>query len=785
LIISLPKIDTYPGIQEGAHEMKFTSEKKVFGIIFLLIISVLFVFSGLASAQQVQAVTIAPASQTAAGASGSSGYSSGQADIQQSMQMQQLLQPEQAQSQQPSAKPELLQQSVDKGKKKDDKQASQDLRVRTSSETISEFEQYLSGHASATVSTNIRQFGYDLFSHSPSSFAPVEKVPVGPDYVMGPGDEIRITIWGKIDGYWTLVVDRDGNLNIPKVGIIGVTGLTFKELKETLYSEISKYYTGFDMNVSMGSLRTINVYMVGNAQRPGAYTVSSLSTLVNALFAAGGPSKTGTMRDIQVKRNGQTVVHFDMYDFLLSGDKSKDVRLMPEDVIFIPPIGQLVGIAGNVKTPAIYELRGESRLLDILAMTGGLSNIAFRDRVQVLRIENHRFRMIFEGDLKDVEANPEKNFSLADGDLIKVYSVVEAKTVVTLTGAVPMPGDYGVTSGVTRLKDVITKAGGLLYFASDKAELTRVKVTQAGPVTERMIVDLGKAMKGDAASDIPLEINDYIFVRMVPEWKLYRIVDVQGEVMYPGTYTVMKGERISSLIERAGGYTDRAYLRAAFFTRPRVKELQQKGLDEMILRLERELLSEGSVQDSASQSAEVLQAKKSEMENKLKFVEALKKLKATGRMSIKLADVALLKGSEYDFELEEGDRLLLPAINSVVNVTGSVMSMGSYIYLDKYDYTDYIGLSGGYSRYADTGQAYVMKVDGSARKLSGGLFSGVSFKSRWERSALGENVKEIEPGDTIVVPEKLERIAWLREIKDITQILMQIAVTSGVLLLMR
>ncbi len=477
--------------------MNSTSNKMPLFFFALLIISILFTFVNVSPAQQIQAVPVSPVSSALTVAP-----MQRQADGQQSMQVPQ---PSQEQSQLQSSKPEMTRQSETDGKKKDEKSATAALSVRSSADFLSQFERFISGGAPINISTNVRQFGYDLFSMPSSTFAPAEKVPVGPEYVIGPGDEIRITIWGNIDGHWSIIVDRDGNLSIPKVGIIGVTGLTFKELKETLHKELSKYYTGFDMNVSMGSLRTIQIYMVGNAYRPGAYTVSSLSTLVNALFATGGPSKTGSMRDIQVNRNGKTIVRFDMYDFLLKGDKSQDIRLMPEDVIFIPPIGQLIGIAGNVKNPAIFELKGESRLLDILIMTGGLSNTAFRDRVQVMRIENHRFRMIFESDLQDIETNPEKNFILADGDLIKVYSVVEAKTIVTLSGAVAMPGDYGLIPGLTTVKEIITKAGGLLYFAADKAELTRVKVTQAGPVTERMIIDLSKAMKGDFNHNISLD----------------------------------------------------------------------------------------------------------------------------------------------------------------------------------------------------------------------------------------------------------------------------------------
>lgn len=651
---------------------------------------------------------------------------------------------------------------------------------KSSAETVSKFEQFIAGESISAVSTNIKQFGYDLFKDASPAFVPSANVPVGPDYVVGPGDEIKITVWGKIEGGWHVIIDRDGNISLPKVGVLGVTGLTFNQLRDLLYKEFSKYYTGFEMNVSMGALRSMRVYIVGNAQNPGAYTVSALSTIVNALLQSGGPSKTGTMRDIQLKRNGQTIGHFDLYDFLLKGDKSKDARLLPEDVIFIPSVGPLAGIAGNVRNPAIYEMTGETRLLDIMHMAGGLTSVAFSGRVQVARITNHQFRTIFEGDLLNLDNNAEKNFVLQDGDLIKVFSVIETKNTVTLVGAVTNEGEYGITPGVTKIKDVISLAGGLLYYASSEAELTRVKVTPSGPHTEQKTIDLVKAMGEDPQYNIPLEINDYLFVRTVPDWKLYETVAILGEVKFPGTYTIRKDEKLSSLIERAGGYTDRAYIRGAVFIRNSVRELQQKGLAEMTERLERELFAAGSAEVSTALSNEEIQAKKAELEQKGKFIESLKQLKATGRMSIRLAHLRLLKNSEFDIELEEGDSLFIPMKNSVVNVTGAVMSRGSFVYSGRFDYKDYISMAGGYTRFADDDNVYVLKADGTAMKLSNGFLNWNMTRSRWEMADLGEDIKQIEPGDSIIVPEKLSSIAWLRDIKDFTQIIYQIAMTAGV-----
>ncbi len=667
--------------------------------------------------------------------------------------------------------PQVLQQSVLQEKKSE--QPTVAPTGPSSSEKASEFERFI------RESTDIKQFGYDLFSAPLSSFAPVEEVPVGPDYVIGPGDELRITIWGSIEGQWASVVDRNGMINLPRIGTIGVTGLTFEQLKQTLHKEVSKYYTGFEMNVSMGTLRTMRIYVVGNAHKPGAYTLSSLSTLISSLFASGGPAKTGTMRSIRVERGGKTVARFDLYELLLKGNKTSDIRLMPEDVVFIPPVGPLVGISGSVNVPAIYEIKDEKSLSELIAMAGGLSAVAFKGRVQMERIVDGRSQVILDADLGSIVNSA---LTIQSGDLFKIFQVVQDRKVVRLTGAVNRPGEYGLNSGMS-IKDLIDMAGGLRYYAYQReAEITRVTVTPAGPKTEKILIDLEKALAGQDDQNIPLRENDYLFIRAVPEWDLYQTAQITGQVRFPGTFTIVKGERLSSLIERAGGYTDKAYLRGAVFVREQVRQLQQKGIEEMASRMQRELLAESSVQLSTALSSEEVQARKIEVESKKMFIQTLRELKATGRMTVRLAHLRLLKGSDYDIELQEGDSLVIPTKSSVVNVMGSVMSLSSHVYREKCSYKDYIVLSGGYTRYADKGSVYVLKVDGSARKLSRGLLNWNDPKSKWEIAGFGEAIPEIEPGDTIIVPEKLDRIAWMREIKDITQILMQTAVTAGVVI---
>ena len=681
-------------------------------------------------------------------------------------------------SQQPSTieKKQPPQQSLQSSEQGEQGLVEPVLPEEEPSEKPSEFEDYIAGKVSLTVSTNLKQFGYDLFSRPPSTFAPVGNVPVGPGYVIGPGDEIKLSIWGRVEGQWDVVVDRDGNISIPKIGTFGVSGLKFSELRRLLHKQFSKYYTGFEMNVSMGSLRTIRVYVVGNARRPGAYTLSSFSTLINALFEAGGPGKTGTMRDIQVKRNGKTVVRFDMYDFLLKGDKTRDIRLMPEDVIFIQPIGPLVAIAGSVNNPAIYELKGKTTIMQLIDMAGGLNDVAFKGRVQIERIIDNSRQVVFESDIQKIR---DKDIAVQAGDVVKIFQVVKDERIVRLAGAVQREGDYGF-SPVMTVRDLISMAGGLKYYAYDReAELTRIHITSEGPITEKIIINLQKALAGEPASNIALQENDYLFVRAIPEWRLYQTVVIEGEVRFPGTYTIKKGERLSSLIERAGGFTSKAFLKGAVFTRKRVEALQQKQIEEMIDRLERELLSTGTARVATAASSKEARLMQMETEQKRQFIAKLRTVRAKGRVAIQLELPDKLRGTLYDIELEDSDSIYIPTDPQTVQVIGSVYNQTAFIYENGRNAKYYISLAGGYTENADGGNVYILKANGSAMKVSRG-FLGLSWNSEYSRWDVGAG--QVESGDTIVVPEKLERIAWMRNIKDITQILYQIAVTSGVLI---
>jgi protein involved in polysaccharide export with SLBB domain len=624
-----------------------------------------------------------------------------------------------------------------------------------------------------SISTDLKHFGFDLFQQGRSGFQATNRLPVGPDYILGPGDELRITVWGKVEGAWNIEINRDGTVRLPKAGVVALGGLTFEQAREVLRKEFSRYYTGFEMNVTLGVLRTMSVYVVGNARQPGAYTVSSLATLVNVLIQAGGPTKAGSMRDIQVRRGGKTVARFDLYDLLRRGNKSGDQHLLPEDVIFIPPVGPVAAIAGNVNTPGLYELKEERTVSQLVELAGGLNTVAFRGRLQIERIVDNNRQIVFESDL---EESDRKEVVLRSGDILKVFHVVPDKRTVRVVGAVQRDGEYGFLPGMT-VKDLIALSGGTKYYTYLKeAELTRLYVAEQGPRVEKVTIDLGKALAGDPGANLPLQENDQLFVRTVPEWRMYSQVTVLGELRFPGTYTVRKGEKLSSLIARAGGFTGNAYHRGAVFTRESVRELQQKKLEESIARLERDLMSQGSARLSAASSPEELKAIEGELRQTKEFLEKLKTVQTTGRMVLDLSPPDTLRKTIYDIELENGDSLHVPENPQSLQTLGAVFNQTAFVFDKSKGLKDYIELAGGYTESADKDKVFILKVNGSAVRPESSRF----FLSSKAESRTRDGNPLLEPGDSIVVPEKLERIAWLRETKDITQILFQIAVAAGV-----
>ncbi|WP_419805468.1 SLBB domain-containing protein [Terriglobus sp.] len=310
----------------------------------------------------------------------------------------------------------------------------------------------------ASVGKVLPIFGASLFSDVPSTFAPVDRIPVTPDYAIGPGDELLVHLWGQVNLDGRFPVDRSGNVYLPQIGAVHVAGIPFAQLTDYMKSQIGRNFRNFDLNVNIGQLRSIQVFVVGNAKRPGSYTISSLSTLVNALFASGGPTPMGSLRAIQVKRGNQTVTTFDFYDLLLRGDKSKDVPLLSGDVIFIPPAGAMVAVAGSVANPALYEIKQESTLQDLLGLAGGTTTMAQASQLRLERIGRQNGRSVLDVSMDA----PGLATHVSNGDLILVSPIIDRfKDSVTLRGNVADPRRFAWFPGM-HVKDLVPDKEALL-----------------------------------------------------------------------------------------------------------------------------------------------------------------------------------------------------------------------------------------------------------------------------------------------------------------------------------
>jgi protein involved in polysaccharide export with SLBB domain len=413
----------------------------------------------------------------------------------------------------------------------------------------------------------LAQFGYSLFDQPVSTFAPTDDVPVSNDYLIGPGDEMKILIWGRVNDSLDLFVNRDGTILVPEFGPVQVAGLTFNQAKQ-LIEDHGKQITGVKIDVTMGKLRTMQVFVIGEVNQPGAYTVSALSRVSNAIVAAGGIAKTGSLRRVEVRRGNQTVRTVDLYNLLLSGDNSGDVRLQPQDVIFVPVIGPVAAVAGDVKRPAIYEISGRSSLSGLLKLAGGITAFGYAQRVQVERVQNHDRRVILDVDLATART---RAFPIEDGDLVKVYTVLGQQTnVVTVDGNVNRPGKYQYHPGM-RLTDLINQAEGVQSHTYFRYALLRR--SQGPQKNQRLIpVNLDDAMAGEATQNVNLVLSpgDELTIFSQSQIRDLPTVQVAGEVRNPGYYVLDHQMRVSDLIYMAGGLKDDAYQGQAELARTQV-----------------------------------------------------------------------------------------------------------------------------------------------------------------------------------------------------------------------
>ena len=421
----------------------------------------------------------------------------------------------------------------------------------------------------------LQPFGYELFAGEPTTFAPANQIPVSPDYLLGPGDSLNILFYGKTNESYSLEVNRNGAVDFPQLGPINLTGMTFADAKRLLQNRIAEEILGVQASISLGELRSIQIFLLGESYKPGAYTVSALSTITNALFLSGGVSDIASLRNIQLKRAGATIATLDLYELLLNGDTSNDQRLQAADVIYIPTVGKTASVDGEVKRPAIYELKGATSVKQLVAMAGGMQPTAFPNRAVIERSDADGFMTVVDIDLTSEAGRAEL---VGNGDQLVIDSVVERKeAVVTLSGHVYRPGEFRWKPEL-RVSDLIKDVRQVRPDADLDFALIRRELPPIGRVLP-VFVNLGEALKNrGSAADIEFTPRDELFIfsrnenraemlaHVVDELKLQArsgkmadVVSITGTVRSPGEYPLTENMTVTQLISAAGGLEESAY----------------------------------------------------------------------------------------------------------------------------------------------------------------------------------------------------------------------------------
>ncbi len=523
----------------------------------------------------------------------------------------------------------------------------------------------------SATGTPLKVFGRELFGNVPSTYAPLGAVQVNLDYVIGPGDALQIRGWGMVDIDVNVTVNRGGEIYIPRVGSVKVAGVKYRDLQGYLKKAVGRIFTNFDLSASVSQTRSVQIYVVGHAQRPGTYTLSAMSSVLNALFTSGGPSATGTLRDIQLKRGTEPPVSIDLYDMLLYGDKSMDRSLQDGDVIFIPEVGPLVALLGNVKRPAIYELKKNTSLAEIVSWSGGFETASDLKNVIVEKGVDNRFQTVAE--LNADKASIEKELSkltLNPSDIVRVIA----------PGSIPL----------------------------------QVKINRS-------------------------------FVR------------VDGAVANSGVFQLEKGETLKALITRIGGTTSQGYVFGTKLNRESLKAEQQQKIDESVDRYEKDIETNAKQRLAGQSDPAQAATLAAEVESQRNLLKKLRQVKAEGRIILNLKNADSQISDLPDFPLRDGDTVYIPERPSTVDVIGAVYQQNTIIYTANRKINDYLVLAGGVSPTGEKSEAYRICADGTVRSNRSGGLGG-----------------RVNPGDAIVVPEKIQRgQTFMQSLKDFTSVLYQ------------
>ncbi len=665
-----------------------------------------------------------------------------------------------------------------------------DLRdTQTKPEPFTEFQRFVA----ATTGQMLPIYGTSLFTAQPASFGPIDHAPAPQDLVIGPEDELRIRIWGQVNFSANLRVSREGEIYLPKAGQVHVAGLPFSAVPGHLRNALERVYRNFELSVDLGEIHAIQVYGTGMARRPGEYTVSALSTLVDAIFSSGGPSAAGSMRHIQLKREGKVIADFDLYALLVKGDKTGDVQLQPGDVLYIPAKGPEVALLGSVRQAAIYELRGEQSIEQLLDAAAGRTAVAFGARLSLERIENHAQRRAFELSADSAGLATQ----LADGDIVRIDPIVSSyKETVTLRGSVANPGRFRWHAGM-RLSELMPDRDSLVTrdywwrrtqlglpapeivepaIKSGSQSVVEQPAAVSSPgaqtdwnyaVIERLdtssmhtsLISFNLAklvLDHDMSQDLELKPGDVVTIFSQedihpPIEEQTKYVRLEGEFVHGGVYSVSPGETLRSLVARAGGLTVDAYLYGAEFTRRSTQQIEQQRLNEYLDRLEHQMerSSIGAGGPVSNEQGQIASINKD-------LIVRLRQVRATGRVVLDLGPHSSGEKALPDLSLEDGDKLLVPSVPATVQVIGAVFNQNAFLYRGNARESDYLHLAGGLTREADRGKAFILRADGSVTPREKG--QPVFASSGFERERL-------YPGDTIVVPEKNVRASAISQIQ--------------------
>ena len=685
----------------------------------------------------------------------------------------------------------------------------------------------------------LRRFGSDTFlvGSGNANQLPMD-MPAGPDYVLGPGDTLIVNMWGGQSNRLSRIIDRQGQIELPEAGTIMIDGLTIARAEQAIQKALSTQFQDEHVEISLNRVRTVRIYVVGDVQRPGAYDVSSLSTPLGALYAAGGPTSRGSLRILKQYRGNQLIREFDLYDFLLKGVRSTADRLLPGDTILVPTVGPQVTVQGMVHRPAIYELRDEQNLGQILDLAGGVLVSANLKQINVVRIEAHQSRTMLSLDLPDGEGGAKKklaDFRIEAGDDVLISQILPYnQQAVYLEGHVFRPGRYSYRPGMT-VSDLLHSYQDILPEPADHAEIVRLEAPDYQPETisfnladeligndpillqpfdlirifgryqidppqvsiegevlrpgiypmaqgltvsglvrmaggfkrsayrdeadlssyviengKRVLVNhsnvaVDKSLDGDKTADVVLKPGDVVSIRRLSGWQdIGASVTINGEVEHPGSYGIEDGERLSSVLKRAGGFREDAYPPAAVLETVQVRELDEQARQQMILRIENtpvEARSGTMTTEAATAMQQSLQQQRQRM------LTTLRNRPLSGRLVIDISsDIGKWENTPADIQLRAGDTLLIPKRPNFVMVSGQVYNSVAISYVPGRDLNWYLQKSGGPTHSADKKHVYVLRADGS-----------VVIPRETENIWMGRSSGDfrMQPGDTIFIPEKI------------------------------